>query len=75
MINLNLLEKNHQDQANKKKVAQKIKKKNVTNNFQLHQKKKKKVLLEYLFTLNHKKIKFNLNHLILLEIELSRTFK
>ena len=38
----NLPEINHQDQANKKKVAQKIKKKNVTNNFQLHQKKKKK---------------------------------
>ncbi len=72
MINLNLLEKNHQDQANKKKMVAQTTKKKKINNFKLL--KKKKVQLEYLF-LNLQKNKSNLNNLILSEIELDKIFK
>jgi hypothetical protein len=39
MINLNLLEKNHQDQANKKKMVAQTTKKKKINNFKLLKKK------------------------------------
>jgi len=72
MINLNLPQKNHLDQVNKKKMVAQATKKKKINNFKLLQ--KKKVQLEYLF-LNLKKNKFNLNNRIFSGIELDKTLK